>query len=667
MKNLQCSAVLLLCILIYNKCVGLRNFTTRPVASLVIRPNAHQPNHRILMPHIGSNHDGLIQGKAINTEPFYLEWPEPRRIYFDLDSSYTQNERVNIIQAMGQISADTKGCVRFVPYNPSNQTDFISITPLEDAGSMRYGCWSFPGRVFNQNGRGQLLGLTRGPAGCINNQRELMKTLVHVLGFRMVPNRPDRDAYITINYENMAREWRSIDPYRKYSESQVIYRSLPFDFNSITFHVPTKFSRDGTSPVYTINDNSKTAGAQPRLSFWDCVGISAIYKCNPNFCPDAYGDMDPNQLPTNRPPITGGGTTQPTPPTRPTRPTVPDIPTPPTQPTIPTFPTPPQPDTTRPTRPTPPDSGTTPTSPDFPDPEEFTLPTTTEEPETTTEDPNAITTPFTFVTFTRPSRTRPPPRPITTASTTNVNPPINPPFPNNLNIPTINPTTNSVLTAICRPTFRVDAAVFSENGKIYLFSGDRFWTMDIRGDVIDAGINILDSFDGRVQPPIQAAWSDGKQTTLVDASRKEIIVRNERFISINPSLFPKIQSLTEAFLYNFTTGPAVYYITNDGTEIQIGADGPSKKFAEVAMIGLGPKIDAAFTVPMLASQMIGLFSGNDFAYVVPCTMNIAQDPSPCFQSLPVGTWPVPFSNMVSFPQGNCRRRIRLRFPHFRQL
>jgi Astacin (Peptidase family M12A) len=70
--------------------------------------------------------------------------------------------------------------------------------------SLRFGCWSFPGRVFNQKGRGQFIGITRGPRGCAANQREIMKVFVHALGFRMVQNRPDRDRYIKINYEFMA-------------------------------------------------------------------------------------------------------------------------------------------------------------------------------------------------------------------------------------------------------------------------------------------------------------------------------------------------------------------------------------------------------------------------------------------------------------------------------
>lgn len=84
---------------------------------------------------------------------------------------------------------------------------------------------------------------------------------------------------------SLASEWRAIDPYRKYSESQVIYRNLPFDFNSITVHSPYKFSKNGKA-VWTPLDIDQGVGTKAALSFFDCIGVSAIYGCNPNFCPD---------------------------------------------------------------------------------------------------------------------------------------------------------------------------------------------------------------------------------------------------------------------------------------------------------------------------------------------------------------------------------------------
>ena len=108
--------------------------------------------------------------------------------------------------------------------------------------------------------------------------------------------------------------------------------------------------------------------------------------------------------------------------------------------------------------------------------------------------------------------------------------------------------------------------------------------------------------------------------------------------------------------------------SDNGTQIQIGRNGKSVSFSTYpSLAGLGNRIDAAFTVPILGSQIIGMFARNDFAYLTPCTLNIDTDSSPCFQSLPVGTWPLPFSSLVSYPAGNCRRRIRLRFPRVRQL
>ncbi|OWA52484.1 hypothetical protein BV898_16936 [Hypsibius exemplaris] len=537
------------------------NFTEvghhRSFGSLQFQPNTH---HRVLLP-------PGTPSRALNADPFYQKWPNPQRIPVEIDSSYTLQESATISDALRQIETDTKNCVRFVQYNAADKTDFLSVTPLEDAGSLRFGCWSFPGRVSNQQSRGQYIGVTRGDRGCVRNQREIMKVFMHALGFRMVQNRPDRDRYIKINPDNLAPEWRTINPYRKYLESQVFYRNLPFDFYSITFHSPQKFAKNALSPVYEALDPAAVIGTDPVLSRWDCVGIATMYGCNPNQCEDPYG--------------------------------VDEIPGRPTT----TY--------------------TTPTEP-------FASEETTAE---------------TFKTL--------PPRPT---------------------IPWIPlPTTRdpaeqlAIATKICKPSFRVDSAVFSENGKIYLFSGQYFWTMDFQGEVLQAGIPIASSFGGRVQPPVYSAWSNGKTTTLVDESRQEITVLNEKFVTATASQNPKIGALNDAFSFNLTSGAVTYFITNNKTQIQIGPRGEATNFSSFLLVGLGFQIDAAFTIPILGSQIVGMFARNDFAYVTPCTLDIDRDPKPCFQSLPVGVWPLPFSGLVSYPAGGCRRRIRLRFPKFRQL
>jgi hypothetical protein len=50
------------------------------------------------------------------------------------DPSLALQELQLIRGAMSQIESDTKNCVKFIPYDPVNRTDFLSVTPLEDAG-----------------------------------------------------------------------------------------------------------------------------------------------------------------------------------------------------------------------------------------------------------------------------------------------------------------------------------------------------------------------------------------------------------------------------------------------------------------------------------------------------------------------------------------------------
>ena len=105
----------------------------------------------------------------------------------------------------------------------------------------------------------------------------------------------------------------------------------------------------------------------------------------------------------------------------------------------------------------------------------------------------------------------------------------------------------------------------------------------------------------------------------------------------------------------------------NGTQIQIG-NGTAVDFSKFQILRLGPQISAAFTVPILGSQIIGFINPiGEFAYVTPCTLNMAVDPKPCFETLPAGGWPLQFHTIISYPAGNCRRKVRLRFPQFRGL
>lgn len=86
---------------------------------------------------------------------------------------------------------ESKTCVRFVPRQP-NDVAYVEITP--DDGTSSY-CYSYVGR---QGGR-QIMKMF---GECMRNGA-MIHELGHVVGFNHEHQRPDRDDYILIHFENI--------------------------------------------------------------------------------------------------------------------------------------------------------------------------------------------------------------------------------------------------------------------------------------------------------------------------------------------------------------------------------------------------------------------------------------------------------------------------------
>lgn len=86
---------------------------------------------------------------------------------------------------------ETKTCVRFVPRQPSDAS-YVEITPND--GTSAY-CYSYVGR---QGGR-QIMKMF---GECMRNGA-MIHELGHVVGFNHEHQRPDRDDFILIHFENI--------------------------------------------------------------------------------------------------------------------------------------------------------------------------------------------------------------------------------------------------------------------------------------------------------------------------------------------------------------------------------------------------------------------------------------------------------------------------------
>lgn len=86
---------------------------------------------------------------------------------------------------------ETKTCVRFVPRQPSDAS-YVEITPNDGTSSY---CYSYVGR---QGGK-QIMKMF---GECMRNGA-MIHELGHVVGFNHEHQRPDRDDFILIHFENI--------------------------------------------------------------------------------------------------------------------------------------------------------------------------------------------------------------------------------------------------------------------------------------------------------------------------------------------------------------------------------------------------------------------------------------------------------------------------------
>ncbi|XP_030831507.1 uncharacterized protein LOC581452 [Strongylocentrotus purpuratus] len=188
-------------------------------------------------------------------------WPGGAVPYV-IDGYYNINHKKQILAGMQRFHEKT--CIRFVPR--TIERDYIFFT-------QNLGCWSMVGRTGGRQ-KISLSGTCRGSRGVI------MHELMHAIGFRHEHNRPDRDGYIDVYWQNIKAGFTT--NFRKYSNDQVQTLGTGYDFMSLMHYPLTAFSNDGKSvtigpryPTYQIGD----VGNQNDFSHIDIYRINLLYKC----------------------------------------------------------------------------------------------------------------------------------------------------------------------------------------------------------------------------------------------------------------------------------------------------------------------------------------------------------------------------------------------------
>uniref|UniRef100_A0AC35GL60 Metalloendopeptidase n=1 Tax=Panagrolaimus sp. PS1159 TaxID=55785 RepID=A0AC35GL60_9BILA len=183
---------------------------------------------------------------------------------YKLSNRYTTSEKLiieNSLKAIEKVS-----CFRFPKY--SNQKNFLDIDKKD-------GCYSYVGKI----GGRQLLSLSE---GCVYDFI-VIHEVMHVLGLEHEHQRPDRDKYIKIQYQNV--ELDKMANFGLISPNDVDYNDHPYDYQSIMHYDGTAFGkRDPRTGKKLVTMMPLKTGVQLldnfELTTLDIAKLNSLGKCS---------------------------------------------------------------------------------------------------------------------------------------------------------------------------------------------------------------------------------------------------------------------------------------------------------------------------------------------------------------------------------------------------
>jgi len=203
-----------------------------------------------------------------NSRSFGIEnknrrWPNGV-IYYTLSSEFSSNSKQLIRDAMDLVESKTS-CIKF--FERTEQVDYVSIEQLG-------GCWSYVGYF------GGMQQLSLG-SGCVH-KGIIVHELMHTIGFMHEQNRPDRNDYVDIHFENIKNGVEN--NFKLYNSNYITFG--PYDYYSIMHYNSKAFSKNGNETIVPKDSDvslkhSAYKTDEEIMTTLDVHGVRTLYECDP--------------------------------------------------------------------------------------------------------------------------------------------------------------------------------------------------------------------------------------------------------------------------------------------------------------------------------------------------------------------------------------------------
>lgn len=190
-----------------------------------------------------------------------LRWKNGRVPYV-ISEDFGEDDVERINWAIEQYHTFT--CIKLEP-KESGDTDYIEFTNTPT------GCWSSVGRI----GGRQAVNL-KSPS-CTFRRGTIIHEIMHALGFFHEQNRPDRDDWVDIQFDNIRSGLES--NFHKISSFYVTTFDVPYDYNSVMHYNAYAFSKNGEQTIVPLVEREATMGQRKQMSQLDIQKINKMYKC----------------------------------------------------------------------------------------------------------------------------------------------------------------------------------------------------------------------------------------------------------------------------------------------------------------------------------------------------------------------------------------------------